>query len=430
MPNFLARLTKHSFLRHNAVYFAGSVAFGGLNYLYYPIIGRLLDPLAFGEVQLLVSFFLQLTIFLMVLGMVTSSISANYEDEFERNRIIFDLERIALGVSVGLLVLSVVCGGWLQDFFHFSSTWPFAILALAVVAGVPFTFRSAYIRGQHGFGRASAANVFSAATKIVCSVGLVLLGLGTAGALWGVAASQFIAFCVAAYWARALGLRRGADHRLLSRIDLRRLWPELKYAGFVLVCSLVITLQFSVDILIVKHYFDAHIAGLYAGVATVARIIFFLTAAFAQVLLPLAKLKNNTAMNRRLLMKSFGLLVIISLPVLLGFVLAPEFVVTLLVGGSYRAYAELLPVLSLAIFVVSVINLIVAYYMALRRYAVAWALLPGALVTYTLMAINHDSLQAVIHGLLYGSVVMMILIGALAISPWLKARRSAAYETH
>ncbi len=410
-------LRQNSFVRHNAIFFVGSVAVGALNYLYYPVIGRLMAPAAFGEVQTLVSFFLQLGIFLAVLGLVTVNIAANYVDEARRNRVIFELERIALLASFVLLAVAVVFRHQLQHFFRFDDSLPFVILVLAIVVSVPFTFRSSFVRGRHAFGVASISNLLASATKIVLSAGLVAIGLGTAGAMWGVVAAQFLAFVYVAYWARQMGLRKTPDSRWLP--DMSLLAPELKYSGVVLITSLITTLQFSIDILVVKHYFDAQTAGLYAGIATVARIIFFVTGSISQVLMPSVKLRNTAAQNSQLLRKSLYMLVAVGVPVLLVFALQPQWIIRLLMGSQYATYAHLLPLLSITIFVVSVVNLMTAYYMALRRYAIAIAATAGAALTYVLMIFNHSTLSGVVWNLLAGSLGMLFLIVGLTASQYM-----------
>ena len=145
-----------------------------------------MPPAEFGEVQTLVSFFLQLSIFLSVLGLVTVNVAANYDNAERRNRVIFELERIALIAGLLLLALSFVGSYWLQDFFRFDSATPFVVLAVAICVTVPFTFRGAFVRGRHGFGVASLSNIIASAVKIFASLVLVLLGFSTAGAIVGV----------------------------------------------------------------------------------------------------------------------------------------------------------------------------------------------------------------------------------------------------
>ncbi|HSX35387.1 MAG TPA: oligosaccharide flippase family protein [Patescibacteria group bacterium] len=409
--NALRHMRHSQFLRDNAVFFSGSVAVGALNYLYYPILGRLLSPGAFGEVQTLVSLFLQLGIFLVVFSLVVVNIVTNYADAAARNLFVFEFEKLALVVALLLLVLSVVFRSRLQSFLHFTSSWPFMLLGGAVVAAVPFTLRSAYLRGRQRFGLVSAGNIIVAAGKLAFSVALVLAGLGTVGAIGGVVAAQVVAWGFVAWWAYKWGLKQAGGKRWLALPDMRILLPELRYGAIVLVASLALTLQYSVDILFVKHYFSPGTAGAYAGIAAAARIVFFLTASIGQVLMAAIRLKHSPEQNRQLLKKSLLLLGGIGLPVLAVLVATPRLVIRALMGEHYLAYATLLPRLSIAIAIVAVLNLLVAYYLALRRYGVAVATVLGLGASCAMIVLHHGSPAAVVDGLLFGSLAMLALFG-------------------
>ena len=54
---YIQKIKDSSFLKHNAIFFFGSIAVGALNYAYYPVVGRLMDPSTFGELQVVVSLF-------------------------------------------------------------------------------------------------------------------------------------------------------------------------------------------------------------------------------------------------------------------------------------------------------------------------------------------------------------------------------------
>jgi O-antigen/teichoic acid export membrane protein len=104
------------------------------------------------------------------------------------------------------------------------------------------------------------------------------------------------------------------------------------------------------------------------------------------------------------------LLVAIGGVALLAFWLLPGLIMQILLGNEYRAYASLLPRLSLVVFIVSIINLVVLYHMALRRYAIAYIAIIGLVVTCGLVVISHASLQAVINSMLYGTLTMAGLL--------------------
>jgi O-antigen/teichoic acid export membrane protein len=385
--------------------------------LYYPVLGRLLTPVGFGEVQTLVSLFLQVGTFLSVFGLVTINIVANYDDQQKRNAIILEFEKLALTLALAFVLLMVVFQGPIKGFLQFESAWPIIIMALAILATVPFMFRNAFLRGRQAFGAASTGSIIGAAGKLLFSAALVAAGLGTAGAIGGLVLAQAVAWGYTAWKAAKLGLIALPGKSGKRRLpDFKLLVPELKYGLLVLVGSFVITVQYSLDIIIVKHYFDAHTAGLYAGVASVARIIFFLTASISQVLMPSIKLSNTKSENRRTLIKSALLLSAIGLPALLLFWLAPAQIVGPLMGNAYTEVAHLLPQLSLAIFIISVLNLFVSYYLSLRRAGIAVVTIIGAVVTYALMFTHHSTLESVINSLLIGSLCMMAALVAWVVS--------------
>lgn len=419
MKRFIEQLWSSKFVRHNTVFFTGSVAVGGLNYLYYPILGRLLQPAAFGEVQALVSLFLQICIFLAVSEVVIVNIVANYKDEARRNAVILEFQKVGFYFSGALFIVALLFGRQLQHFFQFSSPVPFVLLGVALVANVPFTFGGAYLQGHQRFATFSAANLLAAGSKLLLSVLLIaLFGWGTSGAIGGLALSQAIASVFVVWWALRLGLRRDVSQRRSAKLNLGLLAPELKFGAVVLLGSLFLTMQYSMDTLVVKHYFDAHTAGLYAGVASVARIVFFVTASISQVLIPMVRIGQAPQRNRQLLLRSLLLMFAVGVPLLGLFVVVPKLILDTLMGTKFGSVAHLLPLLSITIFVVSIANLFVAYCLALRRLPVAGVVLLGAMLTYVLMVLHHDTLAAVISNMLVGSISMVVALGLwLLLSP-------------
>jgi len=410
MQRYLSNYRSSPFLKNNLVFFLGSASVGALNYLYYPVIGRLMNPSAFGEVQTLISLFLQLAIFLNVLSLVAVNLIANSKDD-RAQRIVTELQLTALWVSVGVLGVTILAASWLQSALHFTSLWPFILLAVALIAAVPFTFQTAYLRGRERFGATSLANLLVAGGKIVFSAGLVISGFGTAGAIGGLIAAQVVALMYAV--TKVTHGHVGTLAHSLSKYwwpDLRLVMSELRYVGFALVGSLAVMLLLSLDVIVVKYFFDAHTAGLYAGVATVARIIFFLTASVAQVLLPAVKLGHPVLKNRGLLVKSAVILSALSLPVLMVCTIRPEFVMHLLMGAQYTTFSSLLAPLAWAIFFVSVANLLVSYCLALRQYVPAVLAMVGTIATYGVMFLKHGSLSDIVTTLLWGSLGVVCLV--------------------
>lgn len=417
--NIIKHAPHSRFLRHNSIFFFGAAAVGALNYLYYPVMGRLLDTSSFGEVQTLISLFLQITIFLTVMGLVTINIVTNYTSTALRNTVVLEFEKLVLLISIILLLVTVAFGRTIADFLNFHSFVPFVLLMLALIASVPFTFRGAFLRGKQKFGLASLGNIIGATGKLIFAVLLVLAGFGTAGAIGGLIVAQIVACVAVAVWAAQAGLAWPSRSHWLKLPSLKVLAPELRYGLLVLIGSLIITLQYSLDVVVVKHFFDPHTAGLYAGVASVARIIFFVTASISMVLISMVKINAPPMHNEKVLVKSLLLTAGVGLPVLVLCVFWPTHITTVLMGSAYAEVASLLPRLSIAVFIVSIVNVFVSYYLALRRYMLAPVLAIGAVATYALIYARHASLFDIVNSLLIGSLVMLT-----AIIVWIGSRQA------
>jgi len=142
-------LRKDEFLKNNIILFFGSAIVAVLNYLYHPILSRIMTVKNFGEVQTLVSIFLQTGVVLGVFGTVVTNLVANNYSK-ESYSLINQLYKIALGVNVFLSLGIIIGAPILKSFLHFQSIFPFWVLAISLPFGVPLVFRRFFYRGRKG----------------------------------------------------------------------------------------------------------------------------------------------------------------------------------------------------------------------------------------------------------------------------------------
>ncbi len=399
----------NDFIRHNAIFFVGSLFVAFLNYLYYPVLGRMLSLESFGELQVLISLFTQMTIFISVITLVSTNIISNEKDSDVVNRTVSELEKFTLYIGYGILVLITILSPFLKTSLKFESVMPFIIIGLVLVAGIMTGFRGAYLRGKRDFLGATIANALTAFSKIGVSAVLVLVGFKTSGAAGGILVAQLIGLSYAVYKARKLGF---VKHRGNVRPDWNLLRPQARYAGLVLFVSLITTVQYSTDVTIVKYLFSPEVAGQYAGIATISRIVLFLTSSFSIVLLSSVKISQPPRDNSKLLVRALMMTLALGGSATLLFAIFPTQIVHVLFGARYDAFAHLLPLLSTAILTMSVCNLIANYHIALRH---GWVMLYvglGAIATIIALLLSHGSPDAVVRGLAIGSGIMLVgLVG-------------------
>ncbi|GAC1391952.1 MAG: hypothetical protein NVSMB46_06340 [Candidatus Saccharimonadales bacterium] len=408
----IAKLLSSKFFRQNAVLFVGSSFVGLLNYIFYPIIGRLLNVSQFGEVQALFSILLNVGILFTALSLVIVHISANRKTH-QATPVVLDLEKVSFMIILvtGLVWLASVT--YIMHFLKLTNHIAVIIFYFAVLLGLFIATRQAYIQGKEDFSSLAKVGVINSVAKLIFSVALVIAGFGILGAILGLIIGQIIGLCYVLLRARKLGLPVKID--LSPKVKWSILLPELRFIIPVFLVSLAITLLFSGDILAVKHYFSAEMAGQYAGVAAIGRIIIFLTISVNAVLFAKIKLSQTIKENKDILIKSLLLFSVIAGSASLPMILIPKLLMRLLLGARYQGGYTNLPWLAICLFLLAAVNLVFYYDLALRRKRAAIISIIGLLLTIILISINHGAVRSIILDIIYATVGMIMVRGMTGI---------------
>jgi O-antigen/teichoic acid export membrane protein len=353
---------------------------------------------------------------------VVVNIVSNH-DLGDKKYLINKLQKISIYITLALFLLVILFSKNLLANLHYSSVWPFIILAAVLAVSALIAFRMAVLQGEKDFKRVSILNFIQAVLRLVLGAALVTIGWATLGAMGGLLLAQLIALYYAYIKTRdklpSLTLEDlkpnfGNNHK----IENEELMAELKYGLFIFIILFSVTALYTFDVVLVKKYFSPTDAGLYSGLATVARILFFSTSSVSGVLLASVKISAPQEEKIKTLKRSLYFLLAISLPILALFTLFPNQILTVLIGGRYSHFSQLLPLLSASVFLTSILNLFFYYSIALRKFKVSIVGLIALVSIFGLSYFWHQSLQQLIYNFLIANIVSII---ALAIISRLKA---------
>ena len=374
------------------------------NYLYHPVLGRMMSVEEFGEVQVLVSLFLQFGIIGGVFKIMIINVISNSDDK-EAKASISALYKVAMNLILAVSLAIIIFSPLLKQFFQFYSASPFVVLAIVLFMGIPIIFGESILQGKHGFTAISISQSIASIGKLIFAVIFVFAGWSSFGAILGITITQIFSIL---YLRTKLKDWGGFDYKDV-KVN-KRVRKHFRYAFLVLTVSLTTSLLFSFDILVVKHYFSGEIAGLYGGVAIIARIVYFITGSIVGVMLPSIKIKEKGGGNAKVLRKSLVLIAFVGGSTLVFFAIFPEFVIKLMLGERYLVYANLLPILSFTLFLVSIINLLFSYMLAIRNYKAATVSLLGIAIIIFISLIHHDTPLAVIQNSLITSLAIIVML--------------------
>ena len=379
-----------------------------LNYIFYPILGRLLSPADFGDLQALVSLIAQSAIILGALSIVAVNIVANTENPDERDAILTELQKTTFWIVGIVFVLFLLTVSKLKSFFNFSSIYPLLGLAIILFISALTTFRNAYLQGSCHFTRLSVSGVISALGRLVFAVVFIFLGLGVFGVIFGIILSNIAVLVYLYYQTKdSLHLNAKTNLHILEKGSIKK---ELKYGVLVFFATTLVTFFYTSDILIVKHYFNSVDAGLYGGISAIAKILFFAVGPTSAILFSSVKLKQTFLENASALKKSFLISFIVGGAGLLIFYMFGDTIISLMIGSKYASFAHYLPKAGLMMLLSAIVNIFIYYFLALRRFFLIAVSVVGMSFLWFILFQGHTSIDAVLNSLIISLIIITITL--------------------
>lgn len=405
MAQPINKVLRNDFLRHSALVFGATTAVNALNYAFNFALSRRLGVEGFATLSSLVSFLMILTIPMSILTLVVVKYAGVYHaagDAQRLRRLSQMLLRYAIAVGAAIFVVGALLQGEIASFLRIDEKTAILLCLGIISVGVVTPSLRGVLQGEQDFQRFSSSLLLEIVLKVAFGVSLVYAGMGVAGAMLGWILGAAIALLYT-IWAvfRKHGAVAGAEVRL--GLDLRRLARTTVGVG--LATGLVTFVSF-MDVLLVKHYFPAHEAGLYAAVNLTGKVVLFLVAFVPAVVLPKAvEKKTNGDDPHPLLLQAAGITVVLCGFTLCAFGLFPGDVVRALAGRDFVGAAPYVFQYDVAIGLLAIITLLVNYRIGVHRFGFLYGLSAVFIADIIAISLAHRTLWDIIHVLLAGNAV-------------------------
>ena len=334
----------------------------GGNYLYNLLLGRLLGPEVFAEAALLVTLLLVLSFLGMTFQLATAKFAVLFSgtdwDAFQQLMYKYAL---GFGMLVGILLFSFA--GTLKDVFQTES----ALLFKTFAAAVPLYFFMSVNRGKYQ-GHQDFTKLSTTYQTEMWSRLLLTLVL-----LWFVPVSPsfLVALGIALSFVFGLIPSKFDGKKIFRKISLEAS-KKKQVVRFMLLTACYEFTQIIInnsDVLLVKHYFDAMDAGLYASLALIGRVVYFVAWMFVMLLLPtVVEKKKNGEATAPVLFKYVSYIAVLSFTIVVACALFPELIIEIMFGKAYLTMATLLWQYALATSLFAVSNIFAYYFLSLDEY--------------------------------------------------------------
>lgn len=357
---------------------------------YNVLIARYLGARGFGQATAIYTLLVVLSSLTLSFQIVSAKVVAQQSTAERKSAVYRYLHRVswACGLVVGLGML--LFQRPMADYLNLPNSALIAIIAVGAMFYVPLGTRRGFIQGKCGFGKLALNLTIEQAARFAGSIGLILAGGGLTGVI--AANSASILICYVAIPIRLTGHLPNP----LSRSDATR---ELTQAAVFFAGQMLIG---NAGIVLVKHFFLAHEAGLYAAIAIVGRVIFSVAHAVANTAFPVvAGTSAEERKDLRLIGTCLAMVLGMGVAISLGLWLVPASLWMHVLGSGFAvaghyAISELMCVFAFATVIYSMAAVIIAFEMAHKVSSASWLQLAFSGLLIASIYQFHRSLEEVI----------------------------------
>ena len=381
---------------------SGLLVNGG-NYLYNLVLGRVLGPEKFADAAILITFLLVLSFVAMTFQLVTAKFSVIFEDAVFKSFISNTYKSAAIvGILLGLMV--IVFSLELQFFFKTTSSSMFVVFGI----GIPFYFLMSVNRGVFQ-GKKELISL-----SVTYQLEMISRLLITFALLYFLNITSSLLIAIGIFCSFIFGLIpfKSSNLSFSNLIKLDSLQTKMVRSFFIITAFYELTqiIINNSDILLVKHYFDSYQAGLYASLALIGRVVYFVAWMFVMLLLPtVVQLKKEGKPTVPILLKYVSYIAIITATIVIGCFLFPEQIIYILFGNGYVEIAPLLWKYALATGIFAISNIFAYYYLSLDKYIPV--VLSGifGMLQIVLVVLYHETLEQVVHAQIFAMILLLVV---------------------
>ena len=393
LPEHLRKLWRSDFLRHGSIVFASTMVVNVVNYFYHMSCSRILGVVGYGSLATLVAGYSIAGALVNVLNMITVKFAAELHavDDHARLRGLMQLMLTACTtVAFAIILIYLICARSMVAYLSIGFR-PLALTVLAAAGAIVVPAVRGILQGVQDYTAFTISTSVECVTRLLCGFGLVTAGFGVGGAISGFAAGSAVSFV---YSLIAVQRHLGSERGISMKLDTRRL---AQTTSRVTLSMCALTILGFVDVVLVKHYFNAYDAGLYGVLSLTGKLIMFSVSFIPTVLLPKAVNKVMRGESARVaLLQAAGATVALSCCALLIFFAAPGLIVHLLAGNAFVSVAPLIFTYGIAMSLLAATTLAATYNIGVHRFTFVPWILAIAVAEIAAISFAHASLIEVI----------------------------------
>lgn len=384
----------------------------GFNFAYNVFMARVLGPSEFGHINAAITILLLVSSASLAFQLVCAKFVARNENYSAKSAVVKSLLGKAWIASLILAAILFIAQKPFAAYLNLPNHWMLGLLAIGVAVYAPLGVKRGAMQGLCSFPRLGGNFVLEAFTRLVVGISLVVAGYGALGAVGAISAAVVMAYLLPPV---------PSEIKVHPVAGEPASFAEAVQAIVFFIGQVIIN---NVDILLVKHFFPADPAGVYAAIAQIGRLLYFICwFGIVNAMFPVSASRQEENSSDAIglpLLLVFG----ISTVFVLIAALFPHLIMGLIFGSKFINIGPLLALYAAATGLYSLAVVLIAYEMSKRIANTGWLQLLVSAALVLVIGFFHQSLREVI----MVRIVLMVLMLVMVSFPFLRRLWSAPVE--
>lgn len=383
----LKKLRKDELIRGSFVLFIMMNIFNFFNYLFHFFMARFLGPVDYGVLAVLMSIVYILAIPSEAIQTIISGYTSRFNVKKEYGKmkdLLYRSLKKGFVAALILFILYIPVAFLLAGFLNIQ-VYLLILTGLLIFYVFLFPILRGILQGRKKFKQLGFNMDIESFLKLILSIVFVFIGWRVYGAMTAVIMAGVIAFFLIFIYIKEIikSEKKKADFKGIY-----------SYSYPIFITMIAIVLIYSLDIILAKRFFSAELAGQYAVISMLGKMIFFGTAAIGKAMFPFTSENYESGKETEsLFKKSMKITLILIGLTLIVFLLLPKLIISVLFGSAYVSASGILYIIGLAFSFISIANIILLYKLSTKRIRKASIfLLFFVVLQIILLGLFHSSL--------------------------------------
>jgi O-antigen/teichoic acid export membrane protein len=294
------------------------------------------------------------------------------------------IKKLLIIITIGFFIFGILFLPQIGHFLHIDDQTLLFLTVVLICISLISMVNAIFLQAKLAFKFNVFNIILTAILKLIIGIILVYLGYAVGGAVFAILIATLSGYILTFIPLKFVFTKQAHT----SKIDKK----ELFNYGLPSALTLFgLTAFISTDIILVKHFFSPEQAGIYAGLALVGKVIYYVSSPIGGVMFPILVQKHSrNERTRNTYIMAVGLVLASSISLTIFYSLFPDFTLLFFLKKSeYLTASNLLGLYALFITLYSLLAVNTNFYLSIKKTKVFIPVLIGAIAQAILISIFH-----------------------------------------